>query len=139
MKFLRIIAGALALNTAATKPLLHSENQGTEEIDKRHLPSNAASKHLRVEVEKREEQVLESPNTSVPGYASGEFTNGQPINNANGRGGPISGEIRSPTRWFRSANDTRRYESRSGRPKPKQSRPRVHRQWSRCEPQMEIL
>lgn len=92
MRFLQLVASALALNTAAAKPLVLSEKRESEEPVKRHLSTNANSKHLRAEVEKRQEQVLESPNTSVPGYSSGDFANGQPINSA-GRGGPLLGKI----------------------------------------------
>lgn len=93
MRFLQLVTGALALNTAAAKPVVQSDDKEAEKLDQRHLSSTSNSKHLRVEVEKRQEQVLESPNTSVSGYASGEFANGQPINNANGRGAPLLGEV----------------------------------------------
>lgn len=92
MRFLQLVAGALALNTAAAKPLVQSESNEVDEQLARLLNARANSKHLRAGPEKRQEQVLESPDTSVPGYASGGFANGQPINSANGRGGPISGE-----------------------------------------------
>lgn len=92
MRFLQLVAGALALNSAAANPVVQSEAKEVDERIERLLSTRSNAKHLRADVEKRQEQVLESPNTSVPGYSSGEFANGQPVN-SKGQGGPLSGEM----------------------------------------------
>jgi hypothetical protein len=94
MKLFNLVAGALALNTLDLACATPVNNQAEEQPAKRHLPSNANSKHLRYERSfenvKRQEQVI-SPDTSQEGYyREGGFSDGNPIS-SDGKGAPLSG------------------------------------------------
>lgn len=103
MRFSQVLASALAFNVATATPLVAQKEQQEVEAPKeafkfkRGLPSTRDSKHLRPALEARSEQPISSVlDTDAPGYSSGSFAQGQPVNDANGRGAPLLG------RWPRA-------------------------------------
>ncbi|GIZ37665.1 hypothetical protein CKM354_000110700 [Cercospora kikuchii] len=97
MRLSQIYVGAVLLGAAAATPVIARDEPQVEAHKeafkfKRGLPSTTESKHLRPNLETRQEQPINTePETNAAGYSSGSFAQGQPVNDANGRGAPILG------------------------------------------------
>lgn len=123
MRLGQIYVGAVLLGAAAATPVIARDEPQVEAHKeafkfKRGLPSTTESKHLRPNLETRQEQPINTePETNAAGYSSGSFAQGQPVNDANGRGAPILGKYLDARGYF-IADQCRWYEPWCRHPEP---------------------